>query len=97
MNLSRGTLRLLRKPPIASTRIQRYLNTMATPYAVKIAPDNTGLWRFGQDESAAEKATELLQKDIDQHHVFFNQDGFHNQYAPRSIIVAIHGLILSAA
>ncbi|KAK9414393.1 hypothetical protein SUNI508_11235 [Seiridium unicorne] len=62
---------------------------MATPYDIKIAPGNTGLWHFGQSESAANKATELLQKDLDAHHVFFNEDGFHNHISHH--ILALYG------
>jgi hypothetical protein len=38
---------------------------MATAYAINITPDNTGLWHFGQSAAAANKATELLQRDIE--------------------------------
>ncbi|KAF7534954.1 hypothetical protein G7054_g5790 [Neopestalotiopsis clavispora] len=62
---------------------------MATPYAVKITPENTGLWHFDQTETAANKATELLTKDIEKHHVFFNDDGFHNHISHQ--ILALYG------
>ncbi|KAH6648997.1 hypothetical protein BKA67DRAFT_661928 [Truncatella angustata] len=67
---------------------------MATPYAIKIAPDNTGLWHFSQSEDVANKATELLQKDIEKHHVFFNRDGFHNHISHQ--ILALYGTGASA-
>ncbi|ORY71923.1 HypA protein [Pseudomassariella vexata] len=67
---------------------------MATAYKIKITPENTGLWHFGQDESAAEKATELLQKDMNQHHVFFNDGGFHNHISHH--ILALYGTGASA-
>lgn len=38
---------------------------MATAYTVNITPDNTGLWHITQNEAAARKATELLNKDIE--------------------------------
>ncbi|KAI1849401.1 hypothetical protein JX266_004896 [Neoarthrinium moseri] len=67
---------------------------MATAYTVNIKPDNTGLWHFGQSESAAQKATELLNKDIEKHHVFFNQDGFHNHISHH--LLALYGTGASA-
>ncbi|KAI0123057.1 HypA protein [Xylariales sp. AK1849] len=67
---------------------------MATAHAIKITPENTGLWHLGQTESAANKATELLQKDIEQHHVFFNDDGFHNHISHQ--ILALYGTGASA-
>ncbi|ETS80297.1 hypothetical protein PFICI_07826 [Pestalotiopsis fici W106-1] len=67
---------------------------MATPYAVKITPENTGLWHFDQTEAAANKATELLTKDIEKHHVFFNDDGFHNHISHQ--ILALYGTGASA-
>ena len=37
----------------------------ATAKNVHIGPDNTGLWEIKQSQAAAEKTTELLQKDIE--------------------------------
>jgi hypothetical protein len=54
------------------------IGSMATAYQFHITPENTGLWNFDQSEDTANKASELLQRDLEQHHVFFNQDGFHN-------------------
>ena len=38
---------------------------MATASKINIVPDNTGLWGIQQEESVAQKATELLQKDME--------------------------------
>ncbi|KAK0651821.1 hypothetical protein B0T16DRAFT_87862 [Cercophora newfieldiana] len=62
---------------------RRRLTTMATPYNIHIAPENVGLCR--QSEEAARKASELLQEDLEKHHVFFNEDGFHN-HIPHHIL-----------
>lgn len=62
---------------------------MATAYTVNITPDNTGLWHITQNEAAARKATELLNKDIETHHIFFNDDGFHNHLSHQ--ILALFG------
>ncbi|KAK8047665.1 hypothetical protein PG996_015729 [Apiospora saccharicola] len=67
---------------------------MATAYKIHIAPDNTGLWGIRQNDHAAETATVLLQKDMDNHHVFFNQDGFHDHISHH--ILALYGTGASA-
>lgn len=51
---------------------------MATAYKVHITPENTGLWGIRQSDEAANKLTELLQKDLEVNHVYFNDHGFHN-------------------
>ncbi|KAK7747164.1 hypothetical protein SLS62_009106 [Diatrype stigma] len=62
---------------------------MATANTIKVTPENTGLWHVHQTESAAKKATELLQKDLEEHHVFFNHDGYHNHISHQ--ILALYG------
>ncbi|KAH7318698.1 HypA protein [Stachybotrys elegans] len=51
---------------------------MATPFSIRVSPANTGLWAARQDEASSAKVSELLQKDLERHHCFFNLDGFHN-------------------
>lgn len=67
---------------------------MATASKINIAPDNTGLWGIRQEATVAQKATELLQKDMESHHVFFNNDGFHNHVSHQ--ILALFGTGASA-
>ncbi|RYO73719.1 hypothetical protein DL766_009063 [Monosporascus sp. MC13-8B] len=62
---------------------------MATASKIQITPENTGLWHIKQSEPAAKKATELLQKDLERHHVFFNNNGFHNHISHH--ILALYG------
>lgn len=66
MNLLTLPLRLVR----SSSRFNkpstyRALASMATAHTIQITPDNTGLWQVHQDESAAKKASELLQEDLE--------------------------------
>lgn len=68
---------------------------MATPYRMHIVPENTGLWKVPQTEASARKASELLQQDLRDHHVFFNEDGFHN-HIPHHIL-ALYGTGADAA
>lgn len=49
-----------------------------TAYKISVSPENTGLWHVRQTEEASKKVSELLQEDLEKHHVFFNKDGFHN-------------------
>jgi len=35
------------------------------PYKMHVTPDNTGLWRIKQTNEAAQKVSELLQKDME--------------------------------
>ncbi|KAK3308158.1 uncharacterized protein B0T15DRAFT_490753 [Chaetomium strumarium] len=59
------------------------------PYKMHVTPDNTGLWRIKQTDEAAKKASELLQEDMEKHHVFFNNEGFHN-HIPHHLL-ALYG------
>lgn len=52
--------------------------TMATAWKIHVNPQDTGLWKVKQTDDAAEKASELLQQDLEKHHVFFNDIGYHN-------------------
>ncbi|KAI0834151.1 hypothetical protein F5Y06DRAFT_279493 [Hypoxylon sp. FL0890] len=72
LRVVRSSLRF-KKPPT-----YRKLASMATGHTIHITPDNTGLWKVPQDESAAKKASELLQQDLEKHHVYFNDRGFHD-------------------
>ncbi|TLS31143.1 hypothetical protein PpBr36_02375 [Pyricularia pennisetigena] len=65
-------------PTLTSHEIMRGASTMATPNRIHIAPENTGLLKISQNADAAKTVTELLQKDLEEHHVFFNKEGFHN-------------------
>ncbi|KAI5867171.1 hypothetical protein GGS23DRAFT_612275 [Durotheca rogersii] len=62
---------------------------MATAYTIRIAPDNTGLCKVRQDESTAKAASDLLQDDLEKHHVFFNPRGFHNHISHH--ILSLYG------
>ncbi|ROT43200.1 hypothetical protein SODALDRAFT_327381 [Sodiomyces alkalinus F11] len=51
---------------------------MATPYKIHVPVNDTGLLKFAQSETTANTTSELLQKDLETHHVFFNAMGYHN-------------------
>ncbi|CAK7216395.1 hypothetical protein SBRCBS47491_002810 [Sporothrix bragantina] len=50
----------------------------ATPTEIHVGTDNTGQWRITQTSDASDRVSSLLQKDLETHHVYFNNDGFHN-------------------
>ncbi|KAG4438314.1 hypothetical protein IFR05_006201 [Cadophora sp. M221] len=52
---------------------------MASPSKIHLTTEDTGIFKFGsQNSEAAAKISELLQENHEQHHIFFNDDGFHN-------------------
>ncbi|KAI1438843.1 HypA protein [Xylaria sp. CBS 124048] len=63
---------------------------MATSRIINITPDNTGLWHIKQTEEAAQKLTQLLQSDLEKHHCFFNNKGFHNHISHH--LLALYGI-----
>ncbi|KAI1280086.1 HypA protein [Xylaria sp. FL0933] len=79
-----------RRSLITYRTINRHLNTMATARTIKITPENTGLWHHKQTEAAAKKTTELLQEDLEKHHCFFNNRGFHNHISHH--LLALYGI-----
>ncbi|KAI0544065.1 HypA protein [Xylaria curta] len=74
--------------------LSRHLSKMATARTIKITPENTGLWHQKQSEAAAKKTTELLQQDLEKHHCFFNNMGFHNHIS--HFLLSLYGLGASA-
>ncbi|KAI9744191.1 MAG: hypothetical protein M1818_002343 [Claussenomyces sp. TS43310] len=64
---------------------------MASPTKIKLSLDDTGVFKFKpQDKETASKTSELLQKNHDNHHIFFNQSGFHNHIAHH--LLTLYGL-----
>ncbi|KAJ5735813.1 uncharacterized protein N7483_000938, partial [Penicillium malachiteum] len=72
-------------PYSSSSALSRNI-TMAT--ATKIQLDHlkdTGIYSRGVQQDAARTAGQVLQEDMEKHHVFFNNDGFHNHI--------VHGIL----
>ncbi|RWA04879.1 hypothetical protein EKO27_g10227 [Xylaria grammica] len=63
---------------------------MATARTIQITPENTGLGHRKQTEAAAKKVTELLQQDLEKHHCFFNNLGYHNHISHH--LLALYGI-----
>lgn len=51
---------------------------MTSPTHIHIDTNNTGLWNVEQTPEASDRVSSLLQEDMKTHHVYFNNDGFHN-------------------
>ncbi|KAI9788664.1 MAG: hypothetical protein M1833_002900 [Piccolia ochrophora] len=59
---------------------------MATASRVLVSPEHQGIFhRPGVTEQAAAKASELLQENHENHHIFFNADGYHNHIAHHAL------------
>ncbi|KAL4754496.1 hypothetical protein BDW72DRAFT_213913 [Aspergillus terricola var. indicus] len=55
---------------------------MATARKVLLSPQSdTGVWSTGIAEPAAKTASAVLQENLEKHHVYFNDMGFHNHIA----------------
>ncbi|RDA89992.1 hypothetical protein CP533_2681 [Ophiocordyceps camponoti-saundersi (nom. inval.)] len=81
MRLARPIRRVSTRPVQVSTPRLSYSIAMATPYRFSVSPADTGLLKVKQDDAAAARVSELLQDDLETHHVFFNDEGFHNHIA----------------
>lgn len=52
-----------------TTKVTRY-STMATPFKIKVEPQNSGLLGLKLDQNEASKVTDLLQKDLEVRRIF---------------------------
>lgn len=63
-----------------ATTDQFNVRNMATAKQIVLSPTNdTGVWGTGVTEDSARTASEVLQEDLEKHHVFFNNMGFHSE------------------
>ncbi|KAJ5379482.1 hypothetical protein N7509_012601 [Penicillium cosmopolitanum] len=59
---------------------------MATATEIHLSPaTDSGVFTAGTTEEAARAASEVLQEDMENHHVFFNDEGFHN-HIPHGVL-----------
>ncbi|KAI2633978.1 HypA protein [Xylaria nigripes] len=74
------------------------VKNMATSRTIHIAPENTGLrnslWQGTSSLEVSKKTTELLQRDLEVHHCFFNDKGFHNHISHH--VLSLYGIGASA-
>jgi sulfur relay (sulfurtransferase) complex TusBCD TusD component (DsrE family) len=54
---------------------------MATATNIHLSPaTDSGIYSSNVREDAARTASEVLQEDMEKHHVFFNEEGFHSMF-----------------
>ncbi|CZR56682.1 related to HypA-like protein [Phialocephala subalpina] len=64
---------------------------MATPTKIHLTPETVGVLNLkSQNSDTAAKASELLQENHEKHHIFFNQEGFHNHIVHH--LLTLYGL-----
>ncbi|ODH52802.1 hypothetical protein GX48_00996 [Paracoccidioides brasiliensis] len=63
---------------LQNLNLHRCQRTMATTTQVKVLKSDTGILDRMQNDHSAKKASELLQTDMEKHHIFFNEMGFHD-------------------
>lgn len=57
---------------------------MATATEIHLNPSSdAGVFSANVTEDGARAASEVLQEDMENHHVFFNDNGFHSTFVPR--------------
>jgi hypothetical protein len=56
---------------------QFQVRNMATPSKILLSTIEAPEYWTKPDPSSAQKASELIQKNHDTHHIFFNDSGFH--------------------
>jgi hypothetical protein len=54
---------------------------MATAKKIQLSTANTGIYSVELREDSARAASEVLQEDLEKHHMFFNESGFHSESA----------------
>lgn len=77
---TRPLLKSIKDSPIRAV----HSRTMATADLVQLQADHPGVYHrqgISRSDAATKKASELLQQNHDQHHIFFNSSGFHNHIA----------------
>ncbi|KAH0522217.1 hypothetical protein TsFJ059_006102 [Trichoderma semiorbis] len=80
LNPRYNSIRSIQTTPVVFPNLGKIhpASSMATPWQIRVPATDTGLLRWAQTDESAAKVSELLQKDLESHHVFFNAEGFHN-------------------
>jgi anti-sigma regulatory factor (Ser/Thr protein kinase) len=54
-------------------------NKKPTPYEINVRIEDTGIFNVGVTEDSARKVTEVLQDNLERHHIIYNMMGFHSE------------------
>lgn len=52
---------------------------MATAYKIHLSTEDAGIFNAGVTEEAALKVNEVLQDNLERHHIVYNMMGFHSK------------------
>lgn len=55
-------------------------SNMATATRIKLSTTDSGVFSVGVRADSAQAASEVLQEDMEKHHIFFNAMHFHSEY-----------------
>ncbi|PLB51911.1 hypA-like protein [Aspergillus steynii IBT 23096] len=64
---------------------------MATARKIQLTTSDSGVFSSGIREDSAQVASELLQEDLEKHHVYFNNMGFHNHLVHHILSIFVLG------
>lgn len=53
---------------------------MATARKIELSTSDSGVYSAGVREDAARAASEVLQENLEKHHIYFNDSGFHSMF-----------------
>lgn len=78
----RPTTKKLTSSHLTLRRVPGTTRTMATGGTISLSPSTAGTYHVPSITSeSSKKASELLQRNHDDNHIFFNESGFHNHQA----------------
>lgn len=63
---------------LSTVKVYRRFYNMATATHVQLSTSDAGVFSYNPREDSAKRASELLQRDMKEHHVFFNEKRFHS-------------------
>ena len=52
---------------------------MATAYKIRLSSQNSGVFNAGVTEASAQKVSDVLQDNLQRHHIIYNSSGFHSE------------------
>ncbi|OGM44780.1 hypA-like protein [Aspergillus bombycis] len=61
-----------------TSRVNALGSPMATARKIELSTSDSGVYSTGVREDAARAASQVLQENLEKHHMYFNDSGFHN-------------------
>lgn len=66
--------------------IRSIARNMATATRIQLSTTDSGVFSAGVRADSAQAASEVLQEDMEKHHIFFNEQQFHSESGFRSFL-----------